>query len=57
MFVDVKLSGAIWRAADGDDPAGMALSMDSVPATTRYTVPAARATRSAVLFIVSLVGG
>lgn len=50
MFVDVVVVlSADRRAADGEDPAaGRALSMDSVPATTRYTVPAALATRSAV---------
>lgn len=37
----------------GDPAAGRALSMDSVPATTRYTVPAALATRSAVFFNVA----
>lgn len=34
MFVDVVLV-ADTRAADADPPAGSALSMDSVPATTR----------------------
>lgn len=51
VFVDVVVVvlSADRRAADGEDPAaGRALSMDSVPATTRYTVPAALATRSAV---------
>lgn len=52
VFVDVVVVFADRRAADGEDPAptGRALSMDSVPATTRYTVPAALATRSAVFF-------
>lgn len=59
MFVDVVLLAAT-RSADvaeeeEDPPAGRALSMDSVPATTRYTVPAALATRSAVVFKVSQV--
>lgn len=49
MFVVVVLV-ANSRAADGDAEDPVALSIDSVPATTRYTVPAARATRSAVFF-------
>lgn len=50
--VVIVLLAAATRAADAAPPAGgRALSMDSVPATTRYTVPAALATRSAVFFI------